>query len=173
MIYKKDVPFFEPYTQLPFVFKKDLNFKRFLLAKLINAEYSSLKAPAFSQYSMIATKSSLELLCDDLKESNLRFNNFSEIEAASQRSKAANRRSKFMYSNTPSKESDTKALSRQKKFDEESDNLTLNSPSITEHSTTVSSDTEPKSSSVSNEPATVTVKTSRAPSFSQPVKYLW
>ena len=167
MIYKKDVPFFEPYTQLPFVFKKDLNLKRFLLAKLINAEYSSLKAPAFSQYSMIATKSSLELLCNDLKESNDKFNNFSEIEAASQRSKAANRRSAFVYLKTPSKESDLKVLLRQRKVDEDQDNLTLNSPSITEQSITVSSDTEPKSSSVSNEPATV--KTSRAPSFSRPV----
>ena len=40
---RKDVPYFGPYIQPPFSFKKDEMFKNFLLAKLINAEYSSLK----------------------------------------------------------------------------------------------------------------------------------
>ncbi len=72
---RKDVPYFGPFIRRPFVYKKNRNLKSFLLAKLINAEYSSLQAPGFSQYSVVALTQSLQTLTDDLRRSSLKFNN--------------------------------------------------------------------------------------------------
>ena len=42
MISKKDVPEHRPEIPVPYIFKKDEKLKRFLLSKLINAEYACL-----------------------------------------------------------------------------------------------------------------------------------
>ncbi len=75
------MPYFGPYIRRPYVFKKNTNLKNFLLSKLINAEYASLRAPAFSEYSTVALTSSLDTLCQNLKDLNQKFNNCIEIDA--------------------------------------------------------------------------------------------
>lgn len=66
MISKKDVPEFGPRIRSPFIFKKNERLKKFILSKLINAEYASLRAPAFSFYSEKTLESSLQKLYENL-----------------------------------------------------------------------------------------------------------
>ena len=73
MISKNDVPSFSPTLNAPFLYKKDLSLKKFLLTKLINAEYASLRAPAFSQFSEKTIEHSLNKLYDDLYQMSLTF----------------------------------------------------------------------------------------------------
>lgn len=73
------MPKFEPYIRAPYIFKKDKNLKKFLLSKLINAEYASLRAPAFSFYSEKTLESSLQKLYENLVLSTRSFTNFSPM----------------------------------------------------------------------------------------------
>ncbi len=73
VISKKDVPYFGPYIRKPFIFKKNENFRRFILSKLINAEYASLRAPAFSTYSELTLEKSLNELCQNVNDLNKTF----------------------------------------------------------------------------------------------------
>jgi hypothetical protein len=73
VISKKDVPYFGPYIRKPYVFKKNENLKRFILSKLINAEYASLRAPAFSTFSELTLEKSLKELCQNLVDLNRTF----------------------------------------------------------------------------------------------------
>ena len=67
------MPYFGPFVRKPYVFKKDENLKRFILSKLINAEYASLRAPAFSQFSEKTFKQSLNKLCENLADKTHTF----------------------------------------------------------------------------------------------------
>ena len=62
------MPFFGPVIRKPCVFRKDANLKKFLLSKLINAEYASLKAPAFSSFSEKTLEQSLLKLSENLED---------------------------------------------------------------------------------------------------------
>ncbi len=73
MISKNDVPSFTPKINSPFIYKKDENLKKFLLTKLVNAEYASLKAPAFSQFSEKTLEHALSKLYDELYNMNFSF----------------------------------------------------------------------------------------------------
>jgi len=73
VVSKKDVPYFGPYIRKPYVFKKNENLKRFILSKLINAEYASLRAPAFSTFSELTLGKSLKELCQNLVDLNRTF----------------------------------------------------------------------------------------------------
>lgn len=42
------MPYFEPVLRKPYVFVGDINLKNFLFAKMINADYATLKSEAFS-----------------------------------------------------------------------------------------------------------------------------
>lgn len=66
VISKKDVPEFEPFIRAPCIFQKDDKLKKFIVSKLINAEYASLRAPAFSIYSEKTLESSLQKLYENL-----------------------------------------------------------------------------------------------------------
>lgn len=70
---RKDVNYFAPTIRRPFVFNKDVNLKKFLLSKLINAEYESLKAPAFSSFSEQTMKPALKKLCSRLNSLSCQF----------------------------------------------------------------------------------------------------
>lgn len=73
---KHEVPFFEPIIRKPSVFEKDENLKNFLLSKLINAEYASLKAPAFSPYTEKTLEQSIGKLCENLENLTQMFTVF-------------------------------------------------------------------------------------------------
>lgn len=73
VISKKDVPEHRPEIHVPYIFNKDEKLKRFLLSKLINAEYASLRAPAFSIYSEKTLESSLQRLIDTLTLNSFLF----------------------------------------------------------------------------------------------------
>lgn len=73
VIQKKDVPYFGPIVRPPYLFNKDENLRKFLLSKLINAEYASLKAPAFSVYSEKTLEQSMQRLYETLTISTHRF----------------------------------------------------------------------------------------------------
>lgn len=75
VISKRDVPEFGPRIRHPHIFKKDEKLKKFLLSKLINAEYASLRAPAFSFYSEKTLESSLQKLYENLILSTQAFIN--------------------------------------------------------------------------------------------------
>lgn len=66
MITRKEVPFYGPEFRAPYIFNKDDISKRFLLEKLINADYASLRAPAFLTFSDRTIESSLRDLQDVL-----------------------------------------------------------------------------------------------------------
>lgn len=70
---KKDVPCFGPMIRFPFIFNKDSNLKKFLLSKLINAEYASLRAPAFSSFSEQTIETSLNKMYTRLSQLTLNF----------------------------------------------------------------------------------------------------
>ena len=70
------MPYFEPFLRTPYLFKKDSNLRSYLLTKLINAEYSSLKAPAFSTYSEKSIEHSLSELTDLLENLTFTFVEF-------------------------------------------------------------------------------------------------
>lgn len=70
---KKDVPFFEPVIRPPFIFEKNENLKKFILSKLINAEYASLKAPAFSSFSEQTIRPGLDRLYSKLNQLSFNF----------------------------------------------------------------------------------------------------
>lgn len=76
MISKKDVPLYDPLIRRPYIFNKSEKLKKFILSKLINAEYASLRAPAFSVYSEKTLESSLQRLCDSLLQSTRSFVSF-------------------------------------------------------------------------------------------------
>ena len=76
VISKTKVPIFEPVIHWPFVYEKDENLKKFLLSKLINAEYASLKAPAFSSFSEKTLEQSLQKLCETLEKLTSSFTSF-------------------------------------------------------------------------------------------------
>jgi wyosine [tRNA(Phe)-imidazoG37] synthetase (radical SAM superfamily) len=63
LLTQKEVSFFEPILHRPFAYKKDENFKKFLLTKLINADYAVLKSPAFSVHSQQIFDTNLRDLC--------------------------------------------------------------------------------------------------------------
>ena len=44
MVARKDVPCFGPYIKKPYIFVINESLKNFILSKLINAEYASLRA---------------------------------------------------------------------------------------------------------------------------------
>jgi hypothetical protein len=67
VISRRGVPYFNPFLRKPYVFAGDLNFKTFLHAKLINAEYATLKSNAFSAFSKKTVNSSLEKVCEKLE----------------------------------------------------------------------------------------------------------
>lgn len=76
IVYKKDVHYFGPYLRKPFVYTKNSNLKKFILSKLINAEYATLKAPAFSTYSEKTIEDSLVKLTDKLEMISTAFTGF-------------------------------------------------------------------------------------------------
>jgi len=65
---RDDVPFFGPALPNPAIFRKGLEFREFLLNKLINAETACYKAHKFAQLELRTRLSLLETLCTDLKE---------------------------------------------------------------------------------------------------------
>ena len=73
VISKNDVPGIEPYIPKPCIFKKNEDLKRFLLTKLINAEYASLKAKAFKKFKVKTIGASLNKLYAQLKKLTLEF----------------------------------------------------------------------------------------------------
>lgn len=75
---KKDVPYFEPVIRPPFIFEKNDNLKKFILSKLINAEYASLKAPAFSSFSEQTIRPGLDKLSSKLSQLTFNFTWFNE-----------------------------------------------------------------------------------------------
>jgi hypothetical protein len=76
VISKTKVPAFGPEIYRPYVYEKDENLKNFLLSKLINAEYASLKAPAFSSFSEKTLEQSLQTLCKTLESLTSSFTFF-------------------------------------------------------------------------------------------------
>ncbi|CAF1143039.1 unnamed protein product, partial [Brachionus calyciflorus] len=70
---RKDVPYFEPLIRPPFIFEKNESLKKFLLSKLINAEFASLKAPAFSSFSEQTIRPGLQKLCVKLNQLTYKF----------------------------------------------------------------------------------------------------
>lgn len=70
---KKDVPYFEPLIRPPFIFEKNQNLKKFILSKLINAEYASLKASAFSSFSEQTIRPALDRLLFKLNQLTYNF----------------------------------------------------------------------------------------------------
>ena len=73
VISKNDVPIIEPLIPKPHVFKKNEDLKRFLLTKLINAEYASLKAKAFKKFKIETIGASLSKLYAQLKKLTFEF----------------------------------------------------------------------------------------------------
>lgn len=70
---KKDVPYFGPLIRPPFIFEKNENLKKFILSKLINAEYASLKAPAFSSFSEQTIRPAIDKLSSKLNQLTFNF----------------------------------------------------------------------------------------------------
>jgi len=66
VVSKNGVPYFVPYIRKPYVFNKDENFKKFLYAKLINAEYASLKN--FHMFNEQIIKPTLAKTCKKLEK---------------------------------------------------------------------------------------------------------
>ena len=67
------MPNIEPAIRKPFVFKRDENLKRFILTKLINAEYASLKAKAFEKFKIETLDNSLKKLYNELSKLSVQF----------------------------------------------------------------------------------------------------
>ncbi len=137
------MPYFGPFIRRPFVFKKNNNLKSFILAKLINAEYSSLQAPGFSQYSIVALTQSLENLTNDLRKSSLNFNDCFKFDQETHNFSSALKRTSVykVISSIPIdtiKDPLNRALSRSgylirdKKNEEDSNQLEPSSPSSEE-----------------------------------------
>lgn len=76
VISKKSVQKFDPAIRKPYFFRPDLNLKHFLLTKLINAEYATLKCPAFSKHSENIIDDLLQDLKTSLDKLNIEFTNF-------------------------------------------------------------------------------------------------
>jgi hypothetical protein len=76
IVYRKDVQYFGPFLRKPFVYTKNSNLKKFILSKLINGEYATLKAPAFSVYSEKTIEDSLVKLTDNLDMLTTAFTGF-------------------------------------------------------------------------------------------------
>ncbi|KAL1498001.1 hypothetical protein ABEB36_008867 [Hypothenemus hampei] len=70
---RDDVPFFGPTLPTPAVFKHGLEFKEFLLTKLINAENACYKAEKFAKLELRTRTSLLQSLTDELKEKTADF----------------------------------------------------------------------------------------------------
>jgi len=68
---RDDVPFFGPTLPQPSVFIKDLEFREFILTKLINAEYACYKAERFSKLKERTRSALLENLYQDLHQNNV------------------------------------------------------------------------------------------------------
>ena len=73
------MPYFGPSIRKPFIFKRSANLRRFILAKLINGEYASLRAPAFSVYSEKVLEDLLASLCHSLEHFTDTFLNFETL----------------------------------------------------------------------------------------------
>ncbi len=142
---RKDVPYFGPFIRRPFVYKKNRNLKSFLLAKLINAEYSSLQAPGFSQYSVVALTQSLQTLTDDLRKSSLKFNDCYKLNQDTGHLSSALKRSSVYKAITTKSPLDTIRdplnralsrsgyLSRDKQNEEDSRTVAPDSPTREQH----------------------------------------
>lgn len=96
MVARKDVPCFGPYIKKPYIFAVNESLKNFILSKLINAEYASLRAKSktvlalkiiftiiinytiknegFSDISSLALNEKLEDLSEDLINKHEEFN---------------------------------------------------------------------------------------------------
>ncbi len=72
----------------PYVFLKDENLKRFLLAKLINAERATLKSPSFNAFTKKTIQPELEKLCDDLENLTNSFYSLTNLSKCDTASKA-------------------------------------------------------------------------------------
>ncbi|XP_032665226.1 rap1 GTPase-activating protein 1-like isoform X3 [Odontomachus brunneus] len=64
---RNDVPFFGPTLPTPAVFLRSVEFKEFLLTKLINAENAAYKAEKFSKLELRTRSALLESLMEDLQ----------------------------------------------------------------------------------------------------------
>lgn len=70
---RDDVPFFGPTLPNPAVFRKGVEFKEFLLTKLINAENACYKADKFAKLELRTRSSLLQNLVEELKEKTRDF----------------------------------------------------------------------------------------------------
>jgi RAP1 GTPase activating protein 1 len=81
IVSRNGAPYFGPYLYKPYVFLKNDNLKKFLYAKLINAEYASLKL--FHSFNEQIIKPQLQRLCDKLFDLTQKFNSFKPNESLS------------------------------------------------------------------------------------------
>ncbi|KAK9737449.1 Rap/ran-GAP [Popillia japonica] len=70
---RDDVPFFGPTLPTPAIFRHSIEFKEFLLTKLINAENACYKAEKFAKLELRTRTSLLQQLTEDLKEKTQEF----------------------------------------------------------------------------------------------------
>ena len=84
MLYKHDVPYFNPFIRKPYVFLKNDNLKRFLIAKLINAEYAILQSESFRPFIEKAVKPDLINLYKTLDFITIGFCGVNENEKSSE-----------------------------------------------------------------------------------------
>lgn len=70
---RDDVPFFGPTLPNPAIFRKGIEFKEFLLTKLINAENACYKAEKFAKLELRTRTSLLQNLVEELKEKTRDF----------------------------------------------------------------------------------------------------
>ena len=84
---RKEVPYSGPYLRPPFTFQKTAALKRLLLSKLVNAEFASLDAPGFSQYTLAGFRDALAALAAALRPLALHFNDCHTAAKASPKSK--------------------------------------------------------------------------------------
>ncbi|XP_060521580.1 rap1 GTPase-activating protein 1 isoform X2 [Cylas formicarius] len=70
---RDDVPFFGPTLPTPAIFHHGVEFKEFLLTKLVNAENACYKAEKFAKLELRTRTSLLQTLTDELKEKTAEF----------------------------------------------------------------------------------------------------